>query len=164
MVLYKDLLVSVNRRPKLKLLLRAVDIIAVILTVISYAVIIVATAINDLYFAMKLIVVCGVAFVVVSLLRKIVDAPRPYELYSDIYVVPPKRREGCSFPSRHAFSIFAIGTELAFICPAASVVILFLGIALSISRVLLGKHFIRDVLAGALVGIVTSIIGMIIMI
>ena len=160
---YKNFLIFVKERPRLTLLLKTVDILAVSFTVCAYAAVLVSEATDNILFAFKLLLVSATPFVIVSLLRRIIDAPRPYELY-DIYDTPPRRREGRSFPSRHAFSIFAIGTSTAFVCPALAAVILLLGVALSASRVLLGIHFPRDVIAGAVIGTVTSVIGMIIMI
>ena len=161
---YKDLLLSVKEKPRIVRLLKALDVLAVLLTVCSFAAVLIGAAVSDPVYAVKLMAVCGIPFVLVSLFRKILNAPRPYELFDDIYELPPKKKDGCSFPSRHVFSAFAIGTALCFIYPIVGAVILVFGVAMSISRVLLGKHFPRDVIAGALIGAVTSVIGMIIMI
>ena len=87
-----------------------------------------------------------------------IDAPRPYELY-DFYENKPKEREGRSFPSRHAYSAFVIATiAFAYSIPLGIGLVL-LGIALAVSRVLLGIHFIRDVVCGAIVGVISGLIG-----
>ena len=161
---YRDLLLSVKGKRGLVRLLKIADVFAVLLTVCAFAAVLIGAAISDLFYAVKLMAVCGIPFILVSLLRKILNAPRPYELFDDIYELPPKKKEGCSFPSRHVFSAFSIGTALCFIYPIVGAVILVFGVAMSLSRVLLGKHFPRDVIAGALIGAVTSVIGMIIMI
>lgn len=106
----------------------------------------------------KYLAVLGIPFCLVSLLRKYIGAPRPYEIY-DFYEKKPKGSEKNSFPSRHAFSVFAIGTLLLFAYPVFGIVLLLLGVALCVCRVLLGYHFIRDVLAGALIGVISSLIG-----
>ena len=157
---YKRLLVSVNKRPRAVHLLKFIDTFAVCFTVCAYAASIVAVGTSDLYIAVRLILITGVPFVLVSLVRGLIDAPRPYEVYTDIYTVPPKKRGGASFPSRHAFSVFAIGTELLFVYPSVAAVILILGASLAVSRVLRGVHFLRDVLSGALIGALCSVIGM----
>lgn len=110
--------------------------------------------------AIEYLVVLGIPFAIVSLLRKYIGAPRPYEIY-DFYEKKPKDSEKNSFPSRHAFSIFAIGTLTVFIYPVFGAVLFVLGVAMCVCRVLLGYHFIRDVLTGGLIGIVSSLIGMI---
>ncbi len=159
---YKNLILAVRARPRLTLLLKIADLATVLVTVIAYATALIAKWMDSPESAIRLSLVCGIPFVIVSLVRRLINAPRPYELY-DVFDTPPKKKEGYSFPSRHAFSVFAIGTALAFIYPIAATVILVLGALLSLSRVLLGKHFPRDVIAGALVGTVTSVIGMLIL-
>ena len=160
---YKRLLARVNERTAAVQLLKFIDTFAVCFTVCAYAASIVAVGTADLYIAVRLILISGIPFVLVSLVRGLIDAPRPYEVYTDIYTAPPKKREGNSFPSRHAFSVFAIGTELLFVYPAVAAVILVLGGCLAVSRVLRGVHFLRDVLFGALLGAFSSALGMIIL-
>ena len=161
---YKNLLLWVKNLHRLSMLLKILDLVAVIFTVCAFAAVLIGAAISDPFYAVKLMAVCGIPFILVSLFRKILNAPRPYELFDDIYELPPKKKDGCSFPSRHVFSAFSIGAAICFIYPIVGAVILVFGVAMSLSRVLLGKHFPRDVIAGALIGAVTSVIGMIIMI
>ena len=104
-------------------------------------------------------VVClGVPFVFVTLLRRMINAPRPYEIYVFLENVS-KKKKGESFPSRHCFSIFAIGTLCTFVFPILGIVTLVIGVFLCFCRVALGCHFVRDVFSGALVGTVSSLIG-----
>ena len=110
--------------------------------------------------AIETAVCAGVGFVAVTLLRRVVDAPRPYELYS-FYEVKPKDRNGKSFPSRHAYSAFAISTLTFSVCVPIGIVLLILAAIMCVCRVLLGIHFIRDVAAGALIGAVAGAIGLI---
>lgn len=107
---------------------------------------------------LKSFLILSVPFVLVSIFRRALNAPRPYELY-DFYEKAPKDKSGRSFPSRHAFSAFAIGAFMLFCYPVIGAVMLFFALLLCVCRVLLGIHFIRDVLAGALVGVLTSVLG-----
>lgn len=113
-------------------------------------------------YVIELLAILAIPFLLVSIFRRLVNAPRPYELYG-FYESLPKSKMGRSFPSRHAFSAFAIGTVLCAHIPALGVIILFLGVILCTLRVLLGIHFVRDVVAGALIGIISSLIGLLIM-
>lgn len=116
------------------------------------------SSINELAF---LLVAAGAPFVLVTLFRHLVNAPRPYETY-DFYQTPPKNKCGKSFPSRHVFSGFVIATlAFAYSLPLALVMLGF-AVILAVSRVLLGIHFIRDVVCGALVGVVSGVIGIVI--
>lgn len=100
------------------------------------------------------------SFVILSALRKGINAPRPYEVYETSPLIP-KNTKGKSFPSRHVFSIFIIGMTFYYCCPAPElgIVILILGIFLAILRVVSGVHFIKDVVAGALLGILMAELG-----
>ncbi|MBR7071189.1 MAG: phosphatase PAP2 family protein [Clostridia bacterium] len=89
------------------------------------------------------------SFVAVSLLRAAVNARRPYEKFA-VEPLIDKQTKGHSFPSRHTFSIFIIGFCTLPFQPAIGTTVLCLGVLLAVSRVLLGVHFIHDVVAGAL--------------
>ena len=108
--------------------------------------------------ALKLTMILAIPFLAVTAIRRLINAPRPYELYS-FYGEAPKNKKGASFPSRHAHSAFAIGTLLVFFSPYFGAALLFLSLAMCTSRVLLGIHFIRDVACGAAIGVLAGIIG-----
>ncbi|MEC4184467.1 phosphatase PAP2 family protein [Adlercreutzia sp. R21] len=99
-----------------------------------------------------LVVVPGVAFVVVSWYRRRFDAPRPYECCP---IEPLISRDGAgrSFPSRHAFSAFAIAC-CWFAASALVAAALLIGAALlALCRVAGGVHFPRDVIVGGAIGV-----------
>ncbi|MEO5500750.1 MAG: phosphatase PAP2 family protein [Ginsengibacter sp.] len=64
-----------------------------------------------------------------------------------------------SFPSGHTASAFALAAILSFSVKNKFYSLLFLGIAILVgySRIYLGQHFLDDVLAGAVVGVVSEI-------
>ena len=99
-----------------------------------------------------------VGYALVTLLRRLLNAPRPYELYS-FYEIAPKGKEGSSFPSRQAYSALAIATLTFIVSRMLAVIFLVLSVLMCLCRVLLGIHFIRDVSAGALIGIAAGVIG-----
>lgn len=143
-------------------ILKSVDIFAVIFTVTAYAITLLFMFLAEKYLlSVKLALVCFVPFVIVTLVRRFVNAPRPYELY-DFFEKPPKSSLGRSFPSRHAFSAFAIGTALCYVGLPLGIICLVLGLCLGACRVFLGIHFPRDVIAGAIIGTLSSVIGMLI--
>lgn len=117
---------------------------------------------NSLSAAIAYLAALGLPFALVSLIRLLIDAKRPYQLY-DFYDVKPKKKSGSSFPSRHAFSAFAIGTLALFSHTALGIILLVLGALMCVCRVLLGMHFIRDVACGAIIGAVSSVIGALIL-
>lgn len=100
----------------------------------------------------------GISFVAVSIFRKCYNAKRPYEIY-DFKPLIPKDTIGKSFPSRHVFSIFVIGTTLLYHYMFTGVLILYMGCLLAAIRVITGVHFPKDVIAGGLIGILCGAVA-----
>ena len=113
---------------------------------------------QDPKLTLRLVLTCGVPFVLLSAVRHVLDLPRPFEVY-DLEPLLPRETPGRSFPSRHVFSIFVIGTCFCYLAPRLGGILLALGVILSALRVLSAVHFERDVLVGAAVGVLSGIIG-----
>ena len=108
----------------------------------------------------RAVLVPGVSFALVTALRKAVNAPRPYEVFGVAPVIP-KDTQGNSFPSRHTFSIFVIAMTFRACCTLAwaGPVMLAAGVVLAAIRVVSGVHFPRDVVVGALCGVLAGWVG-----
>ena len=107
---------------------------------------------------LKVILVLAISFVLVTIVRRIINAPRPYEKFE----MPPvieKDTKGKSFPSRHVFSIFIIAAAIFYSHTGPGIMIGLMGVAMAVIRVLGGVHEPRDVVAGALIGILCGVIG-----
>ena len=128
-----------------------------ILTKISYIIYPLYLMLNKKPELAKEILVPAVSFVVLSIFLYLYNAPRPYEVFDTPSLIRKDTR-GKSFPSRHVFSAFVIAVTVFYTChPLGS----FLGICsllLAISRVLGGVHFTKDVLAGAVSGILCGML------
>ncbi|MBQ2319907.1 MAG: phosphatase PAP2 family protein [Lachnospiraceae bacterium] len=109
----------------------------------------------------KVILVPAVSFILLSVFRHLYNAERPYEKYGFEPLIH-KDTKGKSFPSRHVFSIYMCGSAVMYIIPSAGVIIYIMGLFLAVIRVVTGVHFIKDVCAGALAGVICGIIGFII--
>ena len=107
---------------------------------------------------LKVILVPAISFVLVTIFRRIINAPRPYEKF-EISPVIEKDTKGKSFPSRHVFSVFIIAVTIFYSHPGPGIVIGLIGVAMAIIRVLGGVHEVRDVVAGALIGLVCGVVG-----
>lgn len=57
-----------------------------------------------------------------------------------------------SFPSGHTITAFAVAVSISTFYPAMLAGLLFCAVSVAASRVLLGMHFLSDVVAGALIG------------
>jgi membrane-associated phospholipid phosphatase len=106
---------------------------------------------NGLVMSAIIAVVLGLSFVVVSTVRKKINEPRPYDLVGGNPLLP-REEGGCSFPSRHAFSSFAIATSSMIISTQLEVSLIAAAVVLCLVRMIGGVHFPRDLIVGALIG------------
>lgn len=132
-----------------------------ILTYICY--VLFPILIGVLYFTknilwLRCLLTAGISFVFVSVFRKIYNKKRPYEKLS-IEPLIKKDTKGKSFPSRHVFSVFVIAICWFCYCPVIGVILLVIGVLMAYIRVIGGVHYPIDVLAGAIIGILSGLIG-----
>ena len=166
----RERLIRVYRRiyamPRLVLALRIAGALATffIAGIFLYGIGVLLYAGEYLY-AVHLCTATAIPFVAVSLMRLIINAQRPYEIF-DIEELTPlreKRRKGASFPSRHVFSAFIIGTLwLQYSIPFGISAIL-VGTFLAVERIVLGIHFVKDAVAGAAIGVLSGLVGILIL-
>ncbi len=100
----------------------------------------------------------AVGFALVSLFRKKIDLPRPYE-DPEIRTLSKREKKGQSFPSRHVYSYFVIAVLLTALFPLPGLMMLVLGGLLAWVRVVLGVHYPRDVAAGGILGLLTGLLA-----
>ena len=65
---------------------------------------------------LRLVLVPAISFVSLSVVRRGLNRPRPYEAL-DIVPLIPREKKGESFPSRHVFSVFVIAMTWGWVCP-----------------------------------------------
>jgi undecaprenyl-diphosphatase len=84
-------------------------------------------------------------------LKKLTNRQRPctYEPHCWAVLLPPDQ---FSFPSGHTITAFSVAVSLSFFYPNLAAGLLFCAISVGASRVVLGMHFLSDVLAGAAIG------------
>lgn len=96
-------------------------------------------------------------FVILSFLRKKINAPRPYEEW-DINPLLDRDSPGQSMPSRHVFSATIISMACLHASLSVGSILLVFSALLGLVRVLAGVHFPKDVVVGYICGLVWGVI------
>jgi undecaprenyl-diphosphatase len=89
---------------------------------------------------------------VFKLLKRLSQRPRPCQLEPHCWsrVLPPDK---FSFPSGHTMTAFSIALVVSYFYPALEGILFFAAFSIAVSRIVLGMHFLSDVLAGIVLGV-----------
>ena len=91
-------------------------------------------------------------------IKHLVGRPRPDAALPALTVLGPSFAPDVdSFPSGHATSMFAVATVFTAFYPRGSWLFYPLATAVAVGRVYLGRHYVSDILAGAVVGSVIAL-------
>ena len=93
----------------------------------------------------------AMGIVVFRVVKKAVGRKRPCMIEPHCWatLLPPDQ---FSFPSGHSITAFAVAVSLGYFYPPLLAGLLFCAASVAISRILLGLHFLTDVLAGSALG------------
>ncbi len=155
---YRDMADAVNASPFMKSYIIWFNRVVTIAVYLLYPGLLLMLFLSKNDGLIPAIVIPGVSFVLLSIFRDRLNRPRPYEVF-DMEPVISKKTQGHSFPSRHIFCMFLIATTVFYFYPLAGVLIGLVGVALAFNRVMGGVHFVKDVAAGALIGVLCGIVG-----
>lgn len=91
-------------------------------------------------------------------LKKLSGRRRPCEIEPHIWatLLPPDQ---FSFPSGHTITAFAVAVSLICFFPLFWPALLFCALSIAVSRILLGMHFLSDVIVAAVLGIGLGILS-----
>lgn len=106
----------------------------------------------DRWRALEAAAVAGAAGILLfQCLKRLADRRRPCAIEPHCWaeLLPPDR---FSFPSGHSLTAFAVSVSLALFYPSLAVALFFAAASVAASRILLGMHFLSDVLVGSFLG------------
>ena len=156
---YDHIAGKIENKPFLLRLLRTFNRLMTVVMPIVYLTLLVATYLQEglgkqvwMY-----VFIPASGFVILSLLRKKLNAPRPYEVWE---IVPLLDRDspGQSMPSRHVFSATIISMACLHASLSVGVILLVFSALLGLVRVLGGVHFPKDVVVGYMCGLVWGVL------
>lgn len=97
------------------------------------------------------------ALAVNQVLNHLVDRARPYVAHPGVHLLLARSGDA-SFPSDHTAVAFAVAVALWRVRPRLGAVLAVLGALLGISRIIAGVHYPTDVLGGAAVGTLSTLV------
>ena len=150
---------SLLRHPQLLQLMRVFNRMMTVLMPLAYLTLLGTNFVskgvgNDLY---AYILVPASGFVLLTLVRKRINQPRPYETW-EIIPLLDKDSLGNSMPSRHVFSATMISMACLHANLPVGLLLLVLSAFLGFVRVLGGVHYPKDVLVGYACGFLLGIL------
>jgi membrane-associated phospholipid phosphatase len=160
--LYEKTALFLERHKRLKGVVLALDATLPLVFYLTYPVLAVFSAWNLQTDFWRYFFAAGLpffAFVTVTILRKIINRPRPYE-DKDVNIQPLHRRTeklGEAFPSRHAASGFVIATVLLSLCLPLGIALLVVATVMNFTRFAVGHHYPTDLIVGSLIGLAFGI-------
>ena len=93
-----------------------------------------------------------------SIIKRIIGRVRPSDLGAFAYQPFSWRSEYASFPSGHSANVFATLVAVGLIFPRARPLLWVYAVGIAASRVIVGSHFVSDVVAGAAFGAFGAIV------
>jgi undecaprenyl-diphosphatase len=89
---------------------------------------------------------------VFKVLKRLSQRPRPCQIEPHCWskVLPPDQ---FSFPSGHTMTAFSIALVVSYFYPSLEGALFFMALSIAVSRIVLGMHYLSDVLAGVALGV-----------
>ena len=156
---YDHIAGKIENRPIFLSLLRTFNRFMVVVMPIVYL-----TLLTTIYFregfgkqVLMYVFIPASGFVILSFLRKKINAPRPYEEW-DIKPLLDRDSPGQSMPSRHVFSATIISMACLHASLTMGMICLTLSAFLGLVRVLGGVHYPKDVVVGYICALVWGVL------
>ena len=156
---YNHIAGKIENKPFLLRLLRAFNLFMTVVMPIVYLTLLATTYLQQGLGKQVLMYVFIPAsgFVILSFLRKKINAPRPYEEWT-IKPLLDRDSPGRSMPSRHVFSATIISMACFHASLSLGIILLVLSAFLGLVRVLGGVHYPKDVVVGYTSGLAWGMI------
>jgi len=102
----------------------------------------------------------AISGVITNIIKFLFGRARPTLLFKDNYygfAFFEFSADMLSFPSGHANTIFALATALFFLLPRGWFLYFSVAVLVGASRVLIGSHYLSDVIAGSYLAVLTTL-------
>ncbi|MEX2784215.1 phosphatase PAP2 family protein [Streptococcus sp. H49] len=154
---YNSLTAKIRRQPQKIRLLNQLNTFLTRLIYLTYPLLLLAVLWQKDYPFLPFVLIPALSFAGVSLLRRIINLPRPYEAW-EIDPLISKDTKGQSMPSRHVFSAAIISMSVLRLYIWLGLLYLILSLLLACCRVLGGVHYPKDVIVGYALGLLYGLL------
>ena len=151
---YQTMLSNIRKHPLLQKIIMGFTRYIPIITFIVYSILLVYLLYTQNTLLAKTLYKPLASFLIVTLLRKVINRKRPYEAMAIDPLI--EHKQGESFPSRHTVSAFAIALACLQVKSLLGTIMLILAFVVSCSRILSGVHYISDVLSAVIIALIIS--------
>jgi len=97
-------------------------------------------------------------FFITEIIRFFYHRPRPYIVLESAQKIISENKDFSSFPSGHAAFFFALAMGIYFYNKKLGILFFIATILMGIARIFVGVHWPTDILGGAIIGIIFSVI------
>ena len=140
-------------------LLTKIDLALRLIVALGYIALLVLLVVTHDSHLVRAIVVPLLCYLFVTIMRAIINAPRPYTSY-DIDPLINKDTPGHSMPSRHMASAIIIALTVFWsIGPVWGSIALIICLAIAYVRIVGGVHYPRDIVVGAIIAALFALVG-----
>lgn len=155
--IYQTMLCTIRKHPHIEKTIIAITKYIPLIIFIIYPGIIIYLFITNNDLLLKTIIKPLSSFIFVTIIRKIINRPRPYTTMN-LNPLVKKDKQGESFPSRHTVSAFAIALAALHVSLPLGILMLILAVLVSSSRVLCGVHYLSDVIVAIIIALIIDFI------
>lgn len=156
---YEAIIAFLNRSAILKKMVLTIVYLLPIFNVIVYVSILAVLFFDEDVRLIRVMLVPAMVFGAVTVFRNCLNAPRPYDMLGYQPLIPVQAGKGKSFPSRHTASAVIIALAIWYLHTAFGVGMMILAVLIGVSRILVGVHYLKDVICGASISLLFGVIG-----
>lgn len=106
----------------------------------------------------RVLAVPAVTLGVTLALRRLINRPRPYEVYRFSPLIS-REKPGQSCPSNHAVSAMIIALTALYLSPTVGLLALLAALLVAVSRVAVGVHWLGDIIVSVVIAVLIGFLG-----
>lgn len=156
--LYNKMTAALRRRDGLVRLIRRLDRMLKLMLYLLYPALLLWLLYRKDVRVLPVFLIPAISFVLLSLLRHLINRPRPYVQWSEMEPLIRRNKTGDSMPSRHVFSCVVIAMAWLYVVPVVGWILIIVGVLIAFIRVAAGVHYPSDVIVGYLCGLLAGLL------